>query len=107
MCEERQKTLFFAAVALKLTALLRRGRELEARNHPVVELGNRPVYGMAILVSLRGRGAGNRDSRSRTLPLSTRQALLRVACFNEATTRRGVRGAGVHIDNIEVSPPCG
>ncbi len=57
VCEERQKTLFFAAVALKLTALLRRGRELEARDYPVVELGNRPVYGMAILVSLRGRGA--------------------------------------------------
>ena len=66
VCEERQKTLFFAAVALKLTALLRRGRELEARNH---------------LVNLRGRGAGNENPRSRTFPLSTRQALLRVACF--------------------------
>lgn len=41
VCEERQKTLFFAAVALKLTALLRRGKELEARNYLTCGLGAR------------------------------------------------------------------
>ncbi|MCW1061002.1 hypothetical protein OJ593_10865, partial [Streptococcus anginosus] len=40
-CEARQKTLFFAAVALKLTALLRRGKELEARNYLTCGLGAR------------------------------------------------------------------
>lgn len=84
VCEERQKTLFFAAAALKLTALLRRGRELEARNHPVNlragELGTGSALANFSVIDAAGTPSGG--------------------LLYEATTRRSLRGSGVHIDNI-------
>ncbi|MGX6515149.1 MAG: hypothetical protein ACWM0S_08205 [Schaalia turicensis] len=71
--------------------MLRRGRELEARNH---------------LVSLRAGELGTGSALANFSVIDAAGAPSGGLLY-EATTRRSLRGSGVHIEYIEVSPPFG